>query len=59
LASGPRVRTACDSISPDVVEINPWDAISGTNSPLIVIFKKIDNAKLAIPAARPKIKFIT
>jgi hypothetical protein len=59
LASGPNVNTACDSISPDVEEINPWDAISGINNPLIVSFKKIDIAKLAVPAARPKIKYIT
>ena len=56
LAKGPSVSTACDSISPDVIEINPWEAISGMNNPLIVNFKKIDNDRLAIPAARPKRK---
>jgi len=56
LAKGPSVSTACDSISPDVIEINPWEAISGMNSPLMVNFKKIDKDKLAIPAARPKRK---
>ena len=56
LAKGPSVSTACDSISPDVIEINPWEAISGMNNPLIVNFKKIDKDKLAIPAARPKRK---
>ena len=55
-ANGPSVSTACDSISPEVIEINPWEAISGMNNPLIVNFKKIDNDRLAIPAARPKRK---
>ncbi len=45
---------ACDSISPDVIEINPWEAISGMNNPLIVNFKKIDKDKLAIPAVDQK-----
>ncbi|CAN5862472.1 hypothetical protein BH23THE1_BH23THE1_13720 [soil metagenome] len=54
LARGPNVSTACDSISPDVIENKPWEAISGMNNPLIVNFKKIDKDKLAIPAARPK-----
>lgn len=56
LAKGPSVSTACDSISPDVIEIKPWEAISGMNNPLIVNLKKIDKDKLAIPAARPKRK---
>ena len=56
LAKGPSVSTACDSISPDVIEINPWEAISGINNPLIVNFKKIDKHKPAIPAASPNRK---
>ncbi|WP_458719510.1 hypothetical protein [Candidatus Nitrosocosmicus sp. R] len=50
---------ACDSISPEVIEINPWEAISGMNNPLMVNFNKIDNDRLAIPAARPKRKNTT
>ena len=59
LAKGPSVSTACDSISPEVIEINPWEAISGMNNPLMVNFKKIDKDRLTIPAARPKRKNTT
>ena len=52
-ANGPRVSTAWDSISPEVIDIRPWDASSGINNPFMVIFKKIDNAKATSPAASP------
>jgi hypothetical protein len=57
LARGPRVSTACDSISPEVVEIKPWAAISGNTNPLNVSFRKILKDRHAIPAARPNMKY--
>ena len=44
------------SISPEVIDTNACDAISGINNPLIDILKINDKERAAIPAASPQIK---
>jgi hypothetical protein len=59
LARGPNVSTALDSISPEVMDTNACDAISGINKLLKETLRINDMANAAKPAAIPQAKNTT